>query len=309
MPIMWPSLAEPAAITEPLQIAIPSDELAVLWPSYLLALLLAGERHGMSTVRSADGTVIDYDRYGAGPAVVFINGAGVYRATDPGTGQAARLLAAEGFTAVDYDRRGRGRSADTQPWSIDREVEDVAAIAENVGGTAALCSNSSGADVALAAASGTGLVTALVLYEPPFFAGLNLTGQLSELRALLAQGKNDEAMRYNLTSVIGLPASRVDEMALAPAWAAMVAAAPTLVYDHGATHEICTDPDWRRRWAGIAMPALVCSGDRTFPGLPAAADAVAAALPNASRRILPGQGHRPAAEALVPVLAEFLRPS
>jgi pimeloyl-ACP methyl ester carboxylesterase len=260
----------------------------------------------MSTVTSADGTVIDYDRYGAGPAVVFINGAGVYRATDPGTGQAARMLAAEGFTAVDYDRRGRGRSGDTPPWSLDREVEDIAAIVRNAGG-AALCSNSSGADVALAAASGTDWVTALVLYEPPLFAGLNLGAQLSELRALLAQGKNDEAMRHNLTSVIGLPASRVDEMARAPVWPAMVAAAPTLVYDHAATHEICMDRDWRRRWAGIEVPALVCSGDRTFPGLPAAADAVAAALPNASRRILPGQGHRPAAQAFVPVLAEFLR--
>jgi pimeloyl-ACP methyl ester carboxylesterase len=55
------------------------------------------------------------------------------------------------------------------------------------------------------------------------------------------------------------------------------------------------------------VPTIVCSGDQTFPGLPEAADAVAAALPNASRRILPGQGHRPEPEAIVPVLVEFLR--
>ena len=55
------------------------------------------------------------------------------------------------------------------------------------------------------------------------------------------------------------------------------------------------------------MPSIVCSGDQTFPGMPEAADAVAAALPNASRRILPGQGHRSAPEALVPVLLEFLK--
>ena len=54
------------------------------------------------------------------------------------------------------------------------------------------------------------------------------------------------------------------------------------------------------------MPTIVCSGDQTFPGLPEAADAVAAAPPNASRRILAGQGHRPAPEAIVPVLVEFL---
>jgi pimeloyl-ACP methyl ester carboxylesterase len=273
----------------------------------------------MSTITSPDGTVIDYDRYGDGPAVVFIGGASAYRAIDESTTQTARRLAAEGFTAVEYDRRGRGRSGDTQPWALDREVEDVAELITALGGAAALCTNSSGADIALAAVSaarsagvsaarsaGAG-VTALVLYEPPFFAGADFTAHLAALRSLLAGGKNDQAMRYNLTSVIGLPADVVEGMAQAPWWAAMVAVAPTLVYDHTATHDISMDPDWRGRWAAVTVPALVCSGDQTFPGMPEAADAVAAALPNASRRILPGQGHKPAPEAMVPVLLEFLK--
>jgi hypothetical protein len=54
------------------------------------------------------------------------------------------------------------------------------------------------------------------------------------------------------------------------------------------------------------VPAIVCSGDETFPGMSEAADAVTAALPNASRRTLPGQGHRPAPEAMLQVLLEFL---
>ncbi len=261
----------------------------------------------MSTVTSADGTVIDYDRYGDGPAVIFVGGAATYRAIDQATTQTARRLAPEGFTTVDYDRRGRGRSGDTQPWALEREVEDVAKLITAVGGAAALCTNSSGADIALAAASAGAGVTALALYEPPFFAGRSFTAHLTALRSLLAGGNNHEAMRYNLTSVIGLPAEVADEMARAPWWAAMVAAAPTLVYDHAATNEINLDPDWRARWAKVTVPAIVCSGDQTFPGLPEAADMVAAALPNASRRILPGQGHRPAPEAIVPVLVEFLR--
>jgi pimeloyl-ACP methyl ester carboxylesterase len=260
----------------------------------------------MSTVISPDGTVIDYDRYGEGPAVIFIGGAASYRAIDEASTQTARRLAAEGFTTVDYDRRGRGRSGDTQPWALDREVEDVAALIKAVGGAAALCTNSSGAVVALAAASAGVGVTALVLYEPPLFAGASLSADLAALRSLLADGNNDEAMRYNLTSVIGLPAEMVDQMAQAPWWAAMVAAAPTLVYDLAATHEINVDADWRARWARVTVPTIVCSGDQTFPGMSEAADAVAAALPNARRCILPGQGHRPAPEAIVPVLVEFL---
>jgi pimeloyl-ACP methyl ester carboxylesterase len=98
----------------------------------------------MSTVTSPDGTVIDCDRYGDAPAVIFIGGASAYRATDEGSTQTARSLAAGGYTAVDYDRSGRGRSGDTQPWALDREVEDVAELIKAAGGAAALCTNSSG---------------------------------------------------------------------------------------------------------------------------------------------------------------------
>ncbi|MFI7534053.1 alpha/beta fold hydrolase [Streptosporangium sp. NPDC049376] len=261
----------------------------------------------MSTVISQDGTVVDYDRYGDGPAVVFVGGATQHRAIDHNTGQVARLLAAEGFTAVDYDRRGRGRSGDTAPWALEREVEDLAALVKAVGGTATLYSSSSGATVALAAAEAGIGVTALALYEPPLFAGADHTEHLAALRALLAKGENDEAMRYNLTSVIGVPAEVVDGMAQSTGWAEMVSVAPTLVYDLAGVHEINVDPDWAGRWSSVTVPTVVYSGDQTFPGLPEAADAVAAALPNATRRVLPGQGHGPAPEAITPVLLEFLR--
>lgn len=44
-----------------------------------------------------------------------------------------------------------------------------------------------------------------------------------------------------------------------------------------------------------------------FPGLPEAADADATAVSNAQRRVLPGQGHGPAPEVIVPKLVSFLR--
>jgi pimeloyl-ACP methyl ester carboxylesterase len=162
---------------------------------------------------------------------------------DERTTQAARLLAARGFTAVDYDRRGRGRSRDTAPWALEREVEDLAALIKAVGGPATLYTSSSGAAVALAAASAGAGVASLALYEPPFFRGRDFAEHLAALRSLLADGKNDEAMRYNLTSVIGLPPGAVAGMAQQPWWPALAAAAPTLLYDHTATHEISLDPD------------------------------------------------------------------
>ncbi|MBV9843985.1 MAG: alpha/beta fold hydrolase, partial [Kutzneria sp.] len=226
---------------------------------------------------------------------------------DQDTAEAARRLGAAGFAGVVYDRRGRGRSEDNAAWSLDREVDDLAALIAAVGGSATVYSSSSGATIALpAAAAGIG-VTALALYEPPLFAGADHTEHLAALRSLLADGKHDEAMRYNLTAVIGLPPDAVDGMAHAPGWADMVAVARTLVYDLAAVNDVNLDPDWRGRWGGITVPTVVYSGDQTFPGLPQAADMVAAALPTATRRILPGQGHGPTPEAIVPALLEFLR--
>ena len=73
---------------------------------------------------------------------------------------------------------------------------------------------------------------------------MSFAAHLAALRSLLADGKNDEAMRYNLTSVIGLPRGRGRDGA-----GALVGrdgrGRPTLVYDHAATHEINVDPDWR----------------------------------------------------------------
>jgi pimeloyl-ACP methyl ester carboxylesterase len=261
----------------------------------------------MSTVTSADGTTIDYDAYGNGPTVIFIGGASQHRAIDQRTTEIAKQLAAEGFTAVDYDRRGRDRSGDTPPWSLGREVEDVAALIEAAGAPAALYTSSSGAGIALAAVTEGLDVSALALYEPPYFAGSNGTERITTLERMLNAGQLDEATRYNMTAIIGLPAEAVDEMAQAPWWPGLVAVAPTLVYDHKASHDIETDPDWRSRWAAVTVPTVVYSGDQTFPGLPEAADAVAAALPNAQRRVLSGQDHGPAPEAIVPELVRFLR--
>jgi pimeloyl-ACP methyl ester carboxylesterase len=54
------------------------------------------------------------------------------------------------------------------------------------------------------------------------------------------------------------------------------------------------------------MPVLVLNGDKSFPFMPMAADAVAAALPNASRKVLLGQDHGPKPDAIAPAIRDFL---
>jgi pimeloyl-ACP methyl ester carboxylesterase len=261
----------------------------------------------MSTVTSADGTTIDYERYGAGPAVIFIGGAIQYRGVDPVTTKTTQELAAEGFTTIDYDRRGRGGSGDTAPYALAREVEDVAALIDAVGGSAALYSSSSGAAIALAAAEAGLGVSRLALYEPPFFAGADNSVHIHAMRALLAEGKHEDMVRYFMTTAVGAPAEVADVMAQDPGWPGFVAVAPTLVYDLTNLGDVNTGPDWTTRWAGITVPTTVLSGDQTMPGLPQAADTVAAALPNATRHIVRGEGHGPSTAGIIPPLLEFLR--
>lgn len=260
----------------------------------------------MSTVTSVDGTTIEYDAYGDGPAVVLVGGAVQHRAIDSRTTEAARLLAANGCRAIDYDRRGRGRSGDTEPWAVEREVEDVGALIAAAGGSAVLYTSSSGATVGLQAAlAGIG-VTGLVLYEPPFFPGAGKASQIDAIKSLLAQGDRKGAMRYNLMDVVGVPAPVVDGMTRSPMWAGMCAVAPTLVYDFSALDDVNTDPDWTARWADLTVPVSVCSGANSPPALAGAAVQVAAALPGARLCVLPGQDHSPSAEALCSAVLEFI---
>ena len=90
-----------------------------------------------------------------------------HRAIDPGTAELAALLAPR-FTVFHYDRRGRGDSGDTAPYAVEREVEDLGALIDEAGGSAALYGMSSGGALALEAAARGLAVTRLAVYEPPF---------------------------------------------------------------------------------------------------------------------------------------------
>src|SRR5918995_4618468 len=96
-------------------------------------------------VRSADGTTIAYERSGQGPTLIAVCGATCDRALMRPTAQAL----GQQFTTINYDRRGRGDSGDTLPYAVEREIEDLAALATALGGTPAVYGHSSGAGLAL----------------------------------------------------------------------------------------------------------------------------------------------------------------
>ncbi|WP_406429750.1 alpha/beta fold hydrolase [Streptomyces sp. NBC_01589] len=118
----------------------------------------------MDRTPSRDGTLIAHRRRGDGPPVILVGGALSTAATEA---PLAELLASR-FTVVTYDRRGRGSSGDGVPYAVEREVEDLAAMIDRVGGRAAVFGMSSGGALALEAQAAGVYVDLLAVYEPPF---------------------------------------------------------------------------------------------------------------------------------------------
>ncbi len=147
----------------------------------------------MDTTISADGTRIAYETFGSGRPVVIVGGA--FSTASDGV-PLADALAAPGLHGVTGDRSARGSSGDTAPYAPEREAEDVAAVVDAVGGRAALLGHSSGAVLALLAASRGAQVSHLFLSEPPLgFGKSHLPADLPEtLQSLLDEGRPEEVV-------------------------------------------------------------------------------------------------------------------
>lgn len=260
----------------------------------------------MSKVISADGTPIGYETHGTGPLVIFVAGATQYRAIDADTPKLADILA-ERFTSVLYDRRGRGESGNTEPYAVNREIEDIEALIDALGGPAMLYGMSSGAVLALeTAASLPGKVMRVICYEPPINTAQSKDEaftDLAEMEAFKASGDGAGAMEAFMLSV-GTPPEHVEGFKQSPQWAGFASVGTTIAHDFRVMAE-ATKTDMKARWRGVAQPVLVANGDQSFDFMAAGADIAAASLPNATRKTLPGQGHGPAPEIIAPAIIEF----
>lgn len=261
------------------------------------------------TVKSADGTTIASERVGEGPALVLVDGAIAHRAINPTSAALASLLGSR-FTVVTYDRRGRGGSGDTQPFSKEREIEDLAAVIGAAAGEAVVFGGSSGAMLVLDAAAAGLAIPRLAVYEAPIIVDDSRpplpADYVDHLNELTAEGRNGDAAAYFFTAAMRMPEQAVDGMKQGPFWAELEKIAPTIAYDgafvQGTMSGRLLDP---ARWSGVTQPVLVIDGGASETFMHTGADALAAVLPNAERRTLEGQTHDVAADVLAPVLAEF----
>lgn len=262
----------------------------------------------MKTVKSKDGTLIAYDQKGQGPALILVDGAMCFRKFGPMEPLAEQLT--PHFTVITYDRRGRGESGDTPPYTIEREVEDIAALVEAAGGSASLFGASSGAALALIAAASGLNIKKLVMYEPPYVVDNAKFSRPSDyaqrFEDLLAEGRRGDMVEHFMVNGVGMPAEAVVPMKNSPVWPILESIAPTLIYDTAVMELNRWNPPANA--ASVQVPTLVISGGASPVYMINAAQSTADAIPGAKHISLEGQTHEVNAQVTAPLLVEFLKP-
>jgi pimeloyl-ACP methyl ester carboxylesterase len=250
----------------------------------------------MEKVQSADGTQIAFDRTGQGPALVLVVGA----FSDRSSTKALASKLSSRFTVYEYDRRGRGDSGEAGPYSVEREVEDLAAVVKASGGSAFAFGHSSGGALALEAAASGAPIRSIVVHEPPFTDGAT-TEFADRLEKLEKEGRNGEVAEAFIL-LTGAPAAVVQQMKSAPYWPHMESFAHTLPYEIRLCNEGKVPID---RLEEISVPVLATAGGSSAAWAREVAQSIAAAAPRGQARVLEGQSHEVSDEVLVPLLTEL----
>lgn len=254
-------------------------------------------------VESTDGTRIAYERVGTGPNLLFVWGA---LGTKDISFARPYVDAFKGdFTVVNYDRRGRGESTDSQPYTVEREVEDIGALVKAVGPSHVL-GISSGAALALEAAARGVPMLSVTAFEPPYAVGEHMRPELvayePRVKALIAEGRRDDALRLFMR-IVGMPALMVAAFRLFPIWKKLRPTAHTLPYDAAIMNGF--EPPVERL-ATIRVPSLLAYGEKSPKMLQDGTRFVAQKVPGSQLRSLPKQSHNLKPAAILPVVKEFV---
>ncbi|MFZ3454351.1 alpha/beta fold hydrolase [Arthrobacter sp. 7Tela_A1] len=246
-------------------------------------------------VLSADGTPIAWERHGQGPPLVVVDPVMMDR-TSSGLAGVAELLA-EGHTVYTYDRRGKGESGDGEEYTPESEVDDLLAVVQAAGGSADLLGTSSGAILALRAASESAVVSSVIAVEPPLSqegaAGPDIRPQLE---ALIDAEDRAGAVRLFQES-IGVPEEIIEQSEPSP----FEPAAHTISYD--LTLMLETDI---QALTGIHVPVLVLASSGSDARLQAWARETAEILPEGSFQLLEGSWHGLDDAVLAEAVSDFL---
>ena len=237
-------------------------------------------------VASRDGTLIAIECAGSGPTLLIVHG---------GIGDRTRwtpmfALLSSHFTVCAMDRRGHGLSGDSPDYSLQKEAEDVASVADSRPGRVFVLGHSYGGVSALEAMFLTNRISKLILYEPPVQEpverDLAVAGRMERM---IGEGAREDAAIMFLTDVVQLSPSEVATMKAGPAWPEVVSTIDAQLRQMEALAAYRFDA---ARMKTVRQPTLLLlGGETTSPYIKQAIDSLQASLPNATRVLLRGQQH------------------
>jgi len=259
----------------------------------------------MAYVTSKDGTKIAFEKSGTGPALIIVSGALSARSLFVGEPRLLVEMLSKHFTIYIYDRRGRGESTDEQPYTVQREIEDLESLIDNAaGGQAYIYGVSSGGALSLQAAAtlGSAKVLKLAIFEPPYGQGKQaFEKQKQGVNERITTGKPGDAAAF-FFSEIGTPAEAIEKIKSSPAWKTIETIDFTLNYDYQVLGYGSIPRDVAKT---IHIPTLVLNGEKSMGFMHTTAEQLAALIPHAQHKTLKDQMHQPKAEVVAPVLMEF----
>lgn len=244
----------------------------------------------METVTSKDGTEIAFKRTGNGPPFLLVHGGGAGDHTRWEIG-GIRPSLDEHFTVYAIDRRGRGGSGDADPYNIEREYEDVAAVVDSIDEPVILLGHSMGANVSLMASLLTDNLKKLILYEPGILTSGHeymAEGIIAKVELLLDKGENEKALELFLQDIGGFTPGEMDAFRSDPSWQSRIDAAHTLPREERAFNEFEFDPDL---FTEMSKPTLLLSGSESPDMFKDATELVDSALSDSRIVVLDGQAH------------------
>lgn len=260
-----------------------------------------------SAVTSPDGTSIAYEAEGEGPMLVLVNDA--FDTREEMRDLAAAL--AGRFTVVRYDRRGRGDSGDADPYAPAREIEDLGAIIEAVGGPAFVYGEGFGGVLGLDAVAAGIPIERLAVYEPPFVVDDSRPaypmGFIDSLRDLLrADRRRDVGNAYErhgrLSHEYGIQVTQ--DFPFRRRWDAT---AHTLVYDYEVVGDrIAGRPLSASMGESIPIPVLVMEHHDSPVWLRVAVESLVELLPGGRKRTFLGNDRLVSPRTMAKALTSFL---
>lgn len=256
------------------------------------------------TVTSSDGTAIAYERSGDGPPVVVVGGGLNEKATFATLSE----LLSEKLTVFNYDRRGRGHSGDGDraSYTVDLEIDDLAAVIEAVGEPTFVFANCTGGMIAVLAAARGVPMRKLAMYEPPYADSSERAplpaDYMDRLEELIRTGHHDEAILLFQKESVGNTDEFISWFRKHPAFPSFAALAPTLIYD-GIIGNEGSIPF--AELPKITAPALVIDGGASPEWQRNACEMLARSLPRARHVRMDGEGHIMNKQKIAPILTDF----